>query len=339
MCATRHGQPAVVAVDGGNTKTDVVVLDDTGELLGSAHGGASCHQIVGMDTAIETIDTVLSEALRSAGVPDARPAAAVGVYCLAGMDLPVDERRLGEAIAAARWSERDVLHNDTVAVLRAGASAGWGVGIVCGAGVNCAGLGPDGRTVRFPALGELSGDFTTGGTWLGTRALGLALRARDGRGEPTCLESRVPAHYQMASPEEVLEAVYTGTLGFDRLPELAELVLDAAADGDPVARSTVDVLVDEILALARATIRRLALEGSAVEVVFGGGVFSTRDEGFHRRVRDGITALAPKARFRALDAPPVVGAALLGCDALGLPASAERRVRAALGGDAPGIAG
>ena len=47
------------------------------------------------------------------------------------------------------WSVTSTVVNDTFAVLRAGlADSGphWGIGIVCGAGINCVGVAPDGRT-------------------------------------------------------------------------------------------------------------------------------------------------------------------------------------------------
>ena len=127
-----------------------------------------------------------------------------GVYCLAGIDLPVDEEKLAPAIGAEGWTEQVILRNDTFAVSRAGTTSSWGIGVVCGTGVNCAAVGPDGRTVRFPALAELSGDFAPGGAWLGVRALGLALRAGDGRGGPTTLSERVPAHLGQPDAEAVL---------------------------------------------------------------------------------------------------------------------------------------
>ena len=37
--------------------------------------------------------------------------------------------------------------------------------------MNCAGVGPDGRSVRFPALAELSGDFAPGRRLAGASAL------------------------------------------------------------------------------------------------------------------------------------------------------------------------
>src|SRR4029453_12186400 len=55
-----------------------------------------------------------------------------------------------------------LLHNDVFAVLWAGSRRPWGVGVVCGAGMNCVGVAPDGREVRFLAVGELSGDLGGG---------------------------------------------------------------------------------------------------------------------------------------------------------------------------------
>ncbi len=232
------------------------------------------------------------------------------MYCLAGVDLPVDEERLTEAIAARGWSTLDILRNDTMAVLRAGARSGWGVAIVCGSGLNCVGLGPDGTIERFPSLAELSGDFAPGGSWLGVRALGLALRSRDGRGAPTALAELVPARFDLPDPEAVLSAVYTGELDYGRLFELAEVCLDAAAAGDRPAADAADLLADEVVAMATAAIRRLGAAADDVEVVLGGGLFESDYAGFTDRVSSGVSEIACRATFRRLDGPPVLGAAL-----------------------------
>jgi hypothetical protein len=65
-------------------------------------------------------------------------------------------------------------------------------------------------------------------------------------------------------------------------------------------------------------------------VVLAGSVFRTDDRGFIGRIRSGIAAVAPQATLVRLDAPPVLGAALLGADALGLGRSAETRIRAGI---------
>ena len=81
---------------------------------------------------------------------------------LAGVDFPVEEREAEAAAAERGWAGRVRVSNDTFAVLRAGTERGWGVAVTCGAGINCVGIAPDGRTARFPALGELTGDWGGG---------------------------------------------------------------------------------------------------------------------------------------------------------------------------------
>ena len=324
-------EPAVLACDGGSTKTDAVLVSHTGAVLGRTRVGPSNHQLVGVEGMLEVLGQAVSEVRGQAGLPIGRiPVGDAGVYCLAGVDLEVDEEMLVPAIEEQRWCERTILRNDTFAVSRAGASAPWGIGVVCGTGVNCAAVAPDGTSVRFPALAELSGDFAPGGSWLGVRALGLALRAGDGRGGDTTLRALVPAHFGQPDAESVLTAVYTGALPYHRLFELAPVLLDAAAAGDMLARESADTLADEIVAFVTAAVRRLGLEDEAVEVVLGGGVFDTGDDGFHTRVATGVHAVAPEAVLIRLDAPPVLGAALIGLDAIGATQTAKDRVRHAL---------
>ena len=324
-------EPVVLAVDGGASKTDALLVARQGTLLGRARGGPSNHQMVGMDAAMDALGQVIADVVADAGMDDrALPLCDMGVYCLAGIDLPVDEEHLAPAIALRGWTGVDLLRNDTFAIMRAGTTSTWGIGIVCGSGVNCAGVGPDGRTVRFPALAELSGDFAPGGSWLGVRALGLALRAGDGRGAPTALSERVPAHFDLPDADAVLTGVYTGEISYGRLFELARVLLDAAAEGDEPSRQAADFLADEVVGFATAAITRLGVRDEAVEVVLGGGIFDTAYQGFHTRVTEGVQELAPKARLVRLASPPVLGAALIGLDALGADDAAKVKLRAVL---------
>jgi N-acetylglucosamine kinase-like BadF-type ATPase len=323
--------PVVLALDGGSSKTDAVLVAADGTLLGRARAGPSNHQLVGVDAAVDAVGEAIASVLTAAGIVDPPfPLCDTGVYCLAGIDLPVDEERLRPAIALRGWTGTDLLRNDTFAVSRAGTQSTWGIGVVCGTGMNCAGVGPDGQSVRFPALAELSGDFAPGGSWLGVRALGLALRAGDGRGAPTLLSERVPAHFGQPDADAVLSGIYTGTIPYGQIFELARVLLDAAADGDQPARQAADMLADEVSTFARAAINRLGVRDLEVEVVLGGGVFDTDDAAFHARVADGIQDAAPRAILRRLSAPPVLGAALLGLDAIGADDAAKDRLRAAL---------
>ena len=69
---------------------------------------------------------------------------------VAGADLPSEEEVLAAAFEAEGWAETVEVGNDVFALLRAGSSRGWGVAVVCGAGINCVGVGPDGRGPGSP---------------------------------------------------------------------------------------------------------------------------------------------------------------------------------------------
>src|SRR5256886_16912104 len=94
------------------------------------------------------------------------------------------------AATSRRLASRISVGNDTFAVLRAGTERGWGVGVVCGAGINCLGVAPDGRQARFPALGWSTGVWG-GGYDVGLSAVSAAARSEDGRGGKTGLERAV----------------------------------------------------------------------------------------------------------------------------------------------------
>jgi N-acetylglucosamine kinase-like BadF-type ATPase len=249
------------------------------------------------------------------------------VHCVAGADLRSDDRLIELWLRPLGLADRTIVRNDAFAGLRAGAASGWGVSVVCGAGLNCVGIGPTGRTVRYPALGEISGDWG-GGLGVGTAALGAAVRARDGRGPRTALETLVPARFGLSRPLALVEAIHLGRIDEARLGELAPVVFDAAGENDAVARSLVDRVADEVVLIAVSAIRRLGVARRPVEVVLAGGLFRTADVPFHDRVGRGIHAVAPRAVIHRLAAPPVLGAALLGLDAIGATAEAEARARA-----------
>ncbi len=305
----------VLAFDVGNSKTDVALVRSDGGLLAALRGPTASHQVVGFGEAFARIHRLSQAACRDAealGRPDVR----ILVDCTAGADFADEERAIARGLRGLAIAPSVVVLNDTFAALRAGTSRPYGVAVVCGAGINCAAVSPDGRRYRFPALGEISGDWG-GATAMGSAALSAAVRARDGRGPRTILERRVPRHFGLRRPTDLTEAIYRGRLEQDRLRELAPLVFDVAAEGDAVSGAIVDRLADEIVTMAAAAIRQLRLVRVELDVVLAGGIFRTEQAGFYERIRAGLERQAPRAQAVRLAAPPVLGAGLIGLDALG----------------------
>jgi len=307
---------AVLAVDGGNSKADVALIDGTGNLLAAVRGPTVSHQAVGLDRGMDRLEELAEAIAREAGIdPKERPLADLGVYTVAGADYPSDVRLLRHALGHRRLAGADEVMNDSFGALRAGSDRGWGVVLICGQGINAAAVAPDGRSARFPAVGDIAGDWG-GATSIGMEGLRAAIRGRDGRGARTSLERLVPAHFGLARPAAVTKAMYDGRLRERRVGELCPVVFAAATDGDAVARSIVDRLAAELVSMGSALIRRLRLGRLDLDVVLGGGVFRTTDEEFFAAIERGVRDVAPGSRLVKLSAPPVVGAALIGLDRL-----------------------
>ena len=335
--AAAPGLPAVLALDGGNSKTDVALVAADGSVLATVRGPGM--PTADLDGSLRVISDLIGLIEQQAGQPG-RPAARHISACVANADLPEEEEQLATAIRAGGWSETTTVVNDTFAVLRAGLSTAsadrpldgtgrpWGVAVTCGAGINCVGVAEDGRVTRYLALGSISGDWG-GGYGLGRAALWWAIRAEDGRGPDTILREAVSAHFGVPEVADVTVAIHQGKLTEQDTRGLAPVLLAAASDGDQVARDLVRRQASEICTMALVAMRRLGLTGLKTPVVLGGGLLTARDPLLTASVVDGIAAEAPKAEVTIVDVPPIAGAVLLGLDEVGLDPSAEQKVRAA----------
>lgn len=314
---------SVLAIDAGNSKTDVAVVAADGEVLATARAGGFRPPVVGVEQAVDEVAGAVGEAYAAAGITSVAHVSA----CLANADLPVEEEQLAAALAARGWGGSVTVRNDTFAILRAGVAEPRGVAVVCGAGINCVGMRPDGRTARFPALGRISGDW--GGGWgLAEEALWHAARAEDGRGEPTALARTLPAHFGLTSMYALIEALHLEHVEHGRRHELTPVLFATAAEGDPVARAVVDRLAQEVVTMATVALTRLELLEEETPVLLGGGVLTGGHPQLDDGVRELLAARAPKAVPRVVTARPVLGAALLGLDTTGAGPDAQERVRA-----------
>jgi N-acetylglucosamine kinase-like BadF-type ATPase len=332
MAGLRTGPGAVLAIDAGNSKTDVAIIAADGSVRGTARGAGFRPHAVGPQAAVAGLEPIVREAAAIAGLEQTP----VGPWfshvsaCLANADLPSELERIEREFEARAWGVTTYIGNDTFALLRAGIEAPPGVAVVCGAGINCSGLLPDGRTARFAAVGKVSGDWG-GGEFLAEEAMWWAARAEDGRGPATSLATMLPAHFGRADMAGLIEALHLGDIPAGRLHEATPVLFDAAAGGDEVAASVVRRQAAEIVALAVEALRRLDLMDAPVDVILGGGVITARHALLLDAIDEGLNQVAPKALARVVSTPPVVGAALLGLDQIDAEPGAHARLRRAFG--------
>ena len=286
-------------------------------MLGFARGPLSHPHHIGVPASADLIDALAAEL----GGP-----ADLAVLLLAGLDFPDEEEAYRAEAQRRGWAAEIVVGNDTFAVLRAGTERGWGIAVTCGSGMNCVGVGPDGRQVRFPSLGAVSGDSMDGAGAVGLAAVSAAARSADGRGPKTELEQLIPAHFDSADTVELARAIHGGRIPWSRLGELAPLVF-GAAETDAAAGEIVDRLAAECVALVRAAVDRLELADDNIEVVLGGGLLQAGNRRLLRGIEGGLREIGGHLSVEVARSRPIVGSVLVGLDRLGAEPSAYARAR------------
>lgn len=308
----------VLGLDGGGTKTHVVVADEAGALLGAAAGEAANWEDVGMEAAAGAIRAVTLEALQSSGL--APGALDASVFGLAGNDWPSDHDRLAAIPASLGLGGVQEIVNDSFVALRAGANHPWGVVVVAGTGTVVAGRNEAGEEFRTLGLGPMFGDWG-GSSEISEEAIRGIAEAYTGLGPATSLTDRFAAAMDRSSIADLLE--YASR----QLPptaHLAPLVLEAAEDGDAVARSIAERAGTSLGASAGLVTRRLGMHDGHVEVVLAGGVLRAESRILEQALKKELRRSAPAAFPVRLEVPPVVGAALRALENLGRsPDSAE----------------
>ncbi len=297
----------VVAVDGGGSKTDVVVTDAaTGAVLSRVRGPGCSQHVIGIAAAVRVIDDAVRAALTDAGAA-AGAVAHAGCY-LTAIDLDDEQRAMSRSLGALPWAGQSlVVENDVFALLRAGTDAADAAVVVCGTGINGAAITAAGRTARILALGTISGDWG-GASGLTDEMLWHAARAEDGRGEPTALREAVLEWTGRPDMHAVVVDIHTGVLARSALwPRIPDLMALARA-GDAIAQALVERQGREIATLAASLVARVGLLEVPVPVVLGGGIGSSGDPLLMAALAAELASRAPYARVEVVARPPVDGA-------------------------------
>lgn len=320
------GGALVVAADGGNSKTDLVLADTGGAVLSRLAGPGTRGSVDGPAVTAERLSALVDAARERAGVAG-RPVRAA-VLDLANVDLPEEHAELTAVLLPLGIADHLELGNDTLAVLRAGAPQGWGVAAVSGSGVNALGVAPDGRTEGFLSLGRISGDWGGGGGIVSSAQF-AAIRAEDGRGPATSLRHDLPAHFGLAAARDLAIAVHRGRIDAVTLLGAAPVVFAAANAGDAVAASIVRGAGREVARMVVALHRRLALPPAA-PIVLGGAILQSGERLLLDALDAELADSVPGARAVPIRVPPVAGTLDRALELAGASAAARAAARDAL---------
>jgi len=307
----------VLGIDAGGTKTVCLLADERGHVLAESHAGGANLQASGELEVEKVLHRVMEDTL---GQHDIRPDA----ICLgiAGVDRPHDSASVQGIMRRIGFKSRVVVVNDALVALVAGAGEQAGVVIVAGTGSIAYGVDASRRACRAGGWGYLLGD-EGGGFWIGRAALSAVVRQFDGRGPVTRLTDLVLAHMHLATPSELIHAIYDRGLQRPMVAGLADVVQQAMLDGDAVASHILARAGEELVTAASSVVTRLGMRGDVFPTILAGGIFRAIPA-LSSDVCARMAEVAPRSEVRRLEAEPATGAVTLALAAargtLALPA-------------------
>ena len=293
----------VVGVDGGGSKTRVIVADELGTQLSEVVGPGSAVRPGQAEHSAEVIATALADALAACEMTHVIPKVlCVGV---AGAAREPERQAIWQALAGRDIAEDVVIHPDYSIALDDAFGDGPGVLLISGTGSAAFGRSPAGVTARCGGWGPVCGDEGSG-AWIGRRALSVVTASADGREPETALVGAVLTAAQVNEPQELIAWAAAATPAL--FASLAPVVSSVADAGDLRANAILSLAVEELVLHVRTLARSLfGDERAATPVAFTGGML-TRGTTLRKRLEQRLRSAVPGAQLQAGEVNPARGA-------------------------------
>ncbi|NEW04822.1 ATPase [Paenibacillus sp. SYP-B3998] len=306
-----------LGVDAGGTKTYAVITDETGHWLASGNSGPGNHQIQ-VEMARTNIRDAVFQALEQANLQPAD--IAVAWFGLAGADREADYRILRPMIQQLGFPNSQIVC-DTIIAMRAGTAKPYGAVLICGTGMNAAGINKHGDMLQCGGFGYEYGDFG-GGSELSVEAFRTVIRAWEGRSKATLLTDMILESLGYASVEEMFHSFLDL---HKRIPsDLTKLIFDAATRGDSASIQILQKQGVELGLSARAVVERLHMQEDNFDLVLAGSVLTKgHSEFIHPYIAEAVREAAPGCQLKILTVEPVVGSILLAMEKDGIAITAS----------------
>jgi glucosamine kinase len=293
----------VLGIDGGGSKTRVIVADEHGTQLGEVVGPGSAVRPGQAEHSADVIAEAVRDALASCEMTHVVPK----VICIgvAGAGRDPERQALWQALVGREIADEIVVHPDFSIALDDAFGEGPGILLISGTGSAAFGRGPSGQIARCGGWGPVFGDEGSG-AWVGRRALSVVAASADGREPETALVGAVLTAAQVNDPQELIAWAAQATPAV--LATLAPVVSSVADGGDLRANAIISLAVEELVLHVRALARQLfGDERAATPVAFTGGML-TRGTTLRKRLEHRLKSAVPGAQVHAAEVNPARGA-------------------------------
>ena len=307
----------VVGIDGGGSKTQVIVSTPRGKVLADVTGEASAVRPGEALASAEVIGALVRDALAQAEITD-RPG--VLVAGVAGTGREKEQQALLRALRGESLADEvRVVPDAEIALADAFGIEGAGILLIAGTGSVAFGRGPTGTLRRCGGWGLSAGDEGSG-AWIGRRALSVVTSSADEREPETRLTGALMTALELETIEDII--TWSAKATPKDLAALATHVTTLAADRDLRANSICTLAAEELVLHVRTLARQLFVdERAAVPVALAGGMLK-RGQFLRRLVEHRLKTAVPGAELRGEEVIPARGAVKLAAALLKVSATA-----------------
>lgn len=294
-----------LGIDGGQSHTEAIIADESGNVLGRGFGGASNHAEIpgGRERLENAIRDSIGAALKSANLPPIHETIFTAAHCGMTGGAIYKEEIIGAILKAENLT---VGHDAPTALF--GATAGTpGIVVIAGTGSVVFGINETDETARAGGLGFLFSDEGSG-FWLAAQMIRLAIKEQDKLIEPCGILEMVLDFFQRREIRELTDDFYNGKVSRDEIASLAKRAHETATSGNQLIRRQIfygaEVLTESVFRVAE----KLDFSGN-FPVAGVGGMFRAdlMIEYFEKSLRE----KSPNARFVKPRFGPAIGALLL----------------------------
>jgi N-acetylglucosamine kinase-like BadF-type ATPase len=305
----------VLGFDGGGTKTDCVLMDESGAILARSQAGPSNPLRVGFGAAITSIREAARQVIAQAGVSGDTTAAAICAG-LAGAGPPESAEKI-RALLAAEFPQSKVQVCTDLDLALAATGDGPVIVLLAGTGSFAVGRNTAGQTARAGGYGSQIGD--EGSAYdIGRRAVLTAMHENDRAGLDSLLGQRLLRELGCADWSEVkARAQAASDEVFPRLFSVVAMVADwietpSETPSETSARNSAKGILRaaafDLAALADNLAERLHLRGTRFVVAKTGGMIG-RSKYLESQIDERLKNAFPQAELEALRVSPAEAAA------------------------------
>ena len=248
-------------IDGGGTRTQVVVSTEYGEVIQTLSAGPLNYN--GQDEATVTATlTGLAERISQAVTSHGGEAlASCQVICVgaAGISHPRVSGWLQDTLRASGYEGELMLVGDHETALYGAHGGEAGMILIAGTGSICYGRNSADATHRAGGYGHLIDDGGSGYS-IGRELLAAVVQAADGRRSPTLITKLVYEQLDIATVEALVGYVYDSGRTKKDIAALAPLLTIACEAGDTQALEIAEASAAGLVPLIRAVADRLDLQ-------------------------------------------------------------------------------